>query len=377
MVDSLTPTPAYARDAHAIAALGELPEHSSYRVLVVDDEETVRSALSRYLEGRGYQVAVADSGKAALALLEKQQYIVMLCDIRMPDMSGLDVVPCALHLDGDLAIIMLTAVNDAGTATDALGRGALDYLVKPIELPELHRAVERAAYKRNVAIERRHTEEFIRAEVVARTLELEREKAALNALTIGVADSLINAMEAKDMYLRGHSRRVSEQAASVAEELGLDADLVENVRLAGRLKDVGKIGTREDVLNKPGPLTDEEYQHVKDHVRMGMEILAPLKHIPIALEFVHDHHEHFDGSGYPRGLAGDQITIGGRILAACDAFDALTSRRAFREAMTPRDVIDYLEEQHVGHLLDPQVFAVLKKVVLRRKTLTFIDDMHA
>jgi putative two-component system response regulator len=372
MVDSLTRAPAPVGDAHAITALGELPEHGPYRVLIVDDEETVRSALGRFLEGCGYEVATAGSGKEALALLEKQQYIVMLCDIRMSEMSGLDVVPCALHLDGDLAIVMLTAVNDAGTATDALGRGALDYLVKPIELPELRRAVERAAYKRNLAIERRHTEAYVRAEVVTRTLELEREKAALNALTIGVADSLINAMEAKDMYLRGHSRRVAEQAASVAEELGLDEDLVENVRLAGRLKDVGKIGTREDVLNKPGPLTDEEYQHVKDHVRMGMEILAPLKHIPIALEFVHDHHEHFDGSGYPRGLVG-----GGRILAACDAFDALTSRRAFREAMSPREVIDYLEEKHVGRLLDPQVFAVLKKVVLRRKTLTFIDDMHA
>src|SRR5213076_2593400 len=132
----------------------------------------------------------------------------------------------------------------------------------------------------------------------------------------------------------------------------------------------------EDVLNKPGPLTHEEYQHVKDHVRMGMEILAPLKHIPMALEFVHDHHEHFDGGGYPRGLAGDQITIGGRILAACDAFDALTSRRAFREAMSPRETIALMEE-YVGRLLDPSVFEALRKVVFRRKTLPFIDDLFA
>jgi putative two-component system response regulator len=302
---------------------------------------------------------------------------VMLCDVRMPEMTGLDVVPRALRMDGDLAIIMLTAVNDAGTATDALGRGALDYIVKPVELPELHRAVERAAHRRQLVIERRRVEEHIREEVALRTVELEQEKSALHSLTIGVADSLINAMEAKDVYLRGHSRRVAEQAASVAEELGLDADLVENVRLAGRLKDVGKIGIREDVLNKPGPLTDEEYRHVQEHVKIGMEILAPLKHIPIAVQYVHDHHEHFDGTGYPRGLSGEQITIGGRILAACDAFDALTSRRAFRDAMDPRQVIQYLEEKHVGRLLDPQVFTALKKVVLRRKTLTFIDDMHA
>jgi putative nucleotidyltransferase with HDIG domain len=184
-------------------------------------------------------------------------------------------------------------------------------------------------------------------------------------------------MEAKDVYLRGHSSRVADQAASIAELMGLDPDVVENVRLAGRLHDVGKIGIREDILNKPGALTAEEFEHVKDHVRMGMEILTPLKHIPTALEFVHDHHEHWDGGGYPRGIAGDQITIGGRILAACDAFDALTSQRAFRAAMDPHDTVAYLEDTAVGHLLDPAVFVALKQVVLRRKSLTFIDDMHS
>jgi putative two-component system response regulator len=115
---------------------------------------------------------------------------------------------------------------------------------------------------------------------------------------------------------------------------------------------------------------------VKDHVRIGMEILMPLKHIPVALEFVHDHHEHYGGTGYPHRLAGEQISIGGRILAACDAFDALTSNRAFRGARGPQETLDYLEGQ-VGQLLDPAVFVALKKVVLRRKTLTFIDDLHA
>jgi response regulator RpfG family c-di-GMP phosphodiesterase len=380
MIDSTvltSPGLSPSREVRATAALKVMTDAAPSRLLIVDDEESIRSALGRFLQGRGYEVDVAESGQAALALLEKEQYVVMLCDVRMPELSGLDVVPRALRMDGDLAIIMLTAVNDASTATEALGRGALDYLVKPIELPELHRAVERAAHRRQLTIERRRVEEHIREEVALRTLELEQEKAALNSLTIGIADSLINAMEAKDVYLRGHSRRVAEQAASVAEEMGLDADLVENVRLAGRLKDVGKIGIREAVLNKPGPLTDEEYRHVQDHVKIGMEILAPLKHIPTAVEYVHDHHEHFDGSGYPRGLSGERITIGGRILAACDAFDALTSHRAFRDAMDPREVIQYLEEKHVGRLLDPEVFTALKKVVLRRKTLTFIDDVHA
>jgi putative two-component system response regulator len=347
------------------------------RILVVDDEETIRIALARFLRARGYEVEVAESGIAALVMLERQRFVLMICDVRMPGMTGLDVVPEALQLDADLAILMLSAVNDAPTATDALSHGAMDYLVKPIELVDLQRAVERCTHRRQLEIDRRRVEQHIREEVAMRTAELEKEKAALHALTIGVADTLINAMEAKDVYLRGHSSRVADQAASIAEEMGLDADLVENARLAGRLHDVGKIGVREDVLNKPGALSVEEFEHVKDHVRIGMEILTPLKHIPVALEFVHDHHEHWDGSGYPRGLAGEQITIGGRILAACDAFDALTSQRAFRDAMDPRATIAYLEQNEVGRLLDPAVFDALKKVVLRRRTLPFIDDLHA
>ena len=347
------------------------------RVLIVDDEETIRTALARFLRARGYEVEVAESGIAALVMLERQRFMVMVCDIRMPGMTGLEVVPEALQLDGDLAILMLSAVNDASTATDALSHGAMDYLVKPIELVDLQAAVERSTHRRQLEIERRRVEMHIREEVALRTSELEKEKAALHALTIGVAETLINAMEAKDVYLRGHSSRVADQAASIAEEMGLDADIVENVRLAGRLHDVGKIGIREDILNKPGSLTDEEFAQVKEHVAMGMEILTPLKHIPVALGYVHDHHEHWDGSGYPRGLAGEQITIGGRILAACDAFDALTSRRAFRDAMDRRETIAYLEQNELGRLLDPDVFMALKKVVLRRKTLTFIDDMHA
>ena len=347
------------------------------RVLIVDDEETIRTALARFLRARGYEVEVAESGIAALVMLERQRFMVMVCDIRMPGMTGLEVVPEALQLDGDLAILMLSAVNDASTATDALSHGAMDYLVKPIELVDLQSAVERCTHRRQLEIERRRVEMHIREEVALRTCELEKEKAALHALTIGVAETLINAMEAKDVYLRGSSGRVADQAASIAEEMGLDADIVENVRLAGRLHDVGKIGIREDILNKPGALTEEEFAHVKEHVAMGMEILTPLKHIPVAVGYVHDHHEHWDGSGYPRGLAGEQISIGGRILAACDAFDALTSRRAFRDAMDRRETITYLEQNEVGRLLDPGVFIALKKVVLRRKTLTFIDDMHA
>jgi putative two-component system response regulator len=354
-------------------AAGQPPK----RLLVVDDEEAVRVPISRYLQSRGYEVHPAGSGGAALDLLGRLKFVGMVCDVRMPGMSGLETVPRALAADPALAVVMLTGVNDAPTATEALSRGATDYLMKPVELPDLLHAVERALHRRDLSIERRRVESLIREEVALRTEELEREKATLRSLTVSIAETLINAMEAKDVYLRGHSQRVAELGASMAQELGLGEDQVEAVRLAGRLHDVGKIGIRESILNKPGPLTPDEFAHVKDHVRIGMDILAPLRDLGVALDYVHDHHEHWDGGGYPRGLTGGAISVGGRILAAADAFDALTSKRAYREPMAPEQVIEYLGSEGVGTLLDPAVFEMLSAVVLGRKSLalTFIDEL--
>lgn len=346
------------------------------RLLVVDDEDSIRAALSRFLSTRGFEVENASSGQAALRLLGRERFTVMLCDIRMPGMTGLDVLHRALAEDPDLAVVMLTAVNDAVTATEALASGAFDYLVKPVELNHLEGALDRALHKRTLVLEQRRVEHLIRDEVASRTRELEHEQAALRSLTVSVAETLINAMEAKSIYLRGHSQRVAELAASIADGMSLDVDTVEAVRMAGHLHDVGKIGIREEVLNKPGKLTPEEFAHVKDHVRIGMEILAPLQHLGVVLDYIHDHHEHVDGGGYPRGLAGSAISLGGRILCAADTFDALTSRRAYRDPMTPAETVEFLAK-NVGQLLDPGVYDVLRRIVLRRKTLVFIDDTPA
>jgi HD-GYP domain-containing protein (c-di-GMP phosphodiesterase class II) len=154
--------------------------------------------------------------------------------------------------------------------------------------------------------------------------------------------------------------------------MGLDEDTVEEIRLAGRLHDVGKIGTRESVLHKPGPLSTEEFDHISEHVRIGVDILTPLRHLGRTVLYVHDHHEHWDGSGYPRGLSGEAISIGGRVLCAADAFDALTSVRSYRGALAPAATIDYLTAQS-GALLDPKVFEVLAAVVRRGRALVFID----
>lgn len=371
MSDFVT-NPAPTRVTRAARALDD---PSVKRVLVVDDEEAIRSALAKFLRGCGYEVYTAESGALALDLLGRVKFVCMLCDVRMPEMSGLDIVPRALALDPDLAIMMLTAVNDAPTATEALAHGAMDYLMKPVELPILRDAVERVLHKRQLSIEQRNVERLIREEVALRTEELEREKHALRQLTVHVVDALIAAQEAKDQHLRGHSHRVADLAASIADHLQLDPDVVEDVRLAGRLHDVGMIGIRENVLHKQGALTPEEFEHVKEHVRIGMEILGPLKHIARTLFFVQDHHEHWDGTGYPRKLSGEDISIGGRIVAAADAYDALTSSRAYRQPMTPPETIAYLQS-FSGTLLDPRVYDALSLVVRRRKSLVFIDE-HA
>jgi putative two-component system response regulator len=335
------------------------------RILIVDDEETIRLALRKFLRSRGYEVEVAGSGDQAMQILDRESFSLMLCDVRMPGMTGVQVVPEARKKDQDLAIIMLTAVNDAATATEVLASGATDYLMKPVELADLQQAVDRALLKRDELIEERRLDMWIREEVALRTAELEREKESLRLMSVSIAETLINAMEAKDLYLRGHSQRVAELAGQLAEELGLDASACEDLRVAGRLHDVGKIGIREAILNKPGSLTPEEFDHVKRHVQIGLDILAPLFHIKRPLKYVEHHHERWDGVGYPQGLVGEAIPMGARILCAADTFDALTSKRAYRDPLEPRAALEHLRVD-VGKQFDPCVYDALVRVITKR-----------
>jgi response regulator RpfG family c-di-GMP phosphodiesterase len=335
------------------------------KILIVDDEETIRLALRKFLRSRGYEVEIAGSGDQAMECLDKDSFSLMLCDVRMPGMTGVQVVPLARQKDRDLAIIMLTAVNDAATATEVLASGATDYLMKPVELADLQQAVDRALRKRDELIDLRRVDMLIREEVALRTAELEMEKESLRLMSVSIAETLINAMEAKDLYLRGHSQRVAELAGHLAEELGLDETTCEDLRVVGRLHDVGKIGIREAILNKPDRLTLEEFEHVKRHVQIGLDILAPLFHIKNPLHYVKHHHERWDGAGYPQGLAGEDIPMGARILCAADTFDALTSKRAYREPLAPVAALEHLRIDS-GKQFDPSVYDALVRVILKR-----------
>jgi putative nucleotidyltransferase with HDIG domain len=342
-------------------------------VLVVDDEEPIRNALRKYLKQQQFEVYAAGSGDEALQQLKLHKVALMLSDIRMPGTSGVDLVPQALEIEPDLAILMLTAVNDATSAALCMQRGAMDYLTKPIELADLGRAVQRALKRREMQLENRELNQWLKEEVSTRTAELQRERHRLERVSTATLEALVNALEAKDPYLRGHSARVADLSANIAAELQLPEEEVERIRMAGRLHDLGKIGTREGVVNKEGPLTPEEFEHVKQHVIIGAQILAPLTHLGDVVSMVRSHHERWDGTGYPEGLRGEEIPIGGRIIAAAEVFDALTTSRPYQDKMTPEQAVERLADLS-DTVLDPKVFEALTGIVARRGTLIFLDE---
>jgi putative nucleotidyltransferase with HDIG domain len=342
-------------------------------VLVVDDEEPIRNALKKFLTQQGYDVTTAGSGDEAIKILQRQKIACMLLDVRMPGRSGIDLVPQVMEIEPSIAILMLTAVNDATTAALCMQRGAMDYLTKPIDLSDLARAILRAIRRRDSLLEQQHLNQWLKEEVATRTAELRREREKLERLSVATLEALVNALEAKDAYIRGHSARIADLSAMIAAEMGLSDERVEAVRTAGRLHDIGKIGVKEELLSKQGPLTPEEYDQVKQHVVVGSQILAPLSHLGEIIPFVRSHHERWDGQGYPDHLSGSEIPDGARILGAAEIYDALTTSRPYQEKMPPESAIERMRDL-AGTVLDPAVFKALEAAVSRRQTLVFLDD---
>ena len=342
-------------------------------LLVVDDEEAIRNAVRKYLIQQGYEVAVAATGEDALTLLQRQKITGILLDVNLPGTNGIDLVPRILELEPAVAILMLTAVNDATSAALCMPRGAYDYLINPIDLAHLDRAIRRALERRHTLLEGQQMTQWLKEEVAQRVAERRLEQAAQERISVATLEALVNALEAKDPYLRGHSARVADLSASVAAHLGRPDEEIEAVRTAGRLHDIGKIGIREEILNKQGPLSDEEYEHVKQHVLVGSQILAPLVHLRDVIAFVRSHHERWDGFGYPDKLAGEAIPLGARIIGAVEIYDALTTSRPYQEKMDPELAVERMRDL-VGTAIDPGIHEALEAVVSRRQALVFLDE---
>jgi putative nucleotidyltransferase with HDIG domain len=272
----------------------------------------------------------------------------------MPEMDGVTFLREALRLYPDMAIIMLTGVAEVTTAVECLQLGALDYISKPVLIEEVRARVDKALEKRDLVLQNR----FYQQNLESRVRELDRRNK--QSLINGV-QTLVHALEAKDAYTSGHSTRVSRYAVKTAVQLGYTGERLEQIRLGGELHDIGKIGTREDILNKPGPLSPEEFEHIKGHVTLGEKILAPsLAESPVVLQIVRSHHERLDGGGFPDGLQAEDIPAEARIVAVVDAFDAMTTNRAYRPSRTPVDAIKELKRCAGTHFYPPVVDAFLR-----------------
>jgi putative two-component system response regulator len=331
------------------------PSVTTARCLVVDDDAQVRSALARIIQSHGLATVEASSGAEALALLQRDGEVpVCISDIYMPEMDGVTFLREALRLYPDMAVIMLTGVAEVTTAVECLQLGALDYISKPVLMEEVRARVDKALEKRDLVLQNRFYQKNLESRV--RELDRRNKQSMINGVQM-----LVHALEAKDAYTSGHSSRVSRYAMKTAVQLGYTGERLEHVRLGGELHDIGKIGTREDILNKPGPLSPEEFQHIKVHVSLGERILAPfLSESPIVLRIVRSHHERMDGGGFPDGLRGDDIPPEARIVAVVDAFDAMTTNRAYRASRTPADAIEELRRCSTTHFSPPVVEAFLR-----------------
>ncbi|GAB4401569.1 MAG: response regulator [Anaerolineales bacterium] len=314
-------------------------------ILVVEDEDSVRSLVLRKLARAGYTAVGAANGIDALALLREQPFGVVMSDINMPKLNGLELLQIIREAYPDVVVIMVTAYGDLDHAIAAMRLGASDYVVKPFDLDQLMNAVQQALRLRQRNLARRYIEFQSR---------VHPRDEANHQLLLSTVMALANSLEAKDPYTVGHSQRVAALAERLAHALGLPEGEIRYIHMAGLLHDIGKIGISEAVINKSGPLTPTEYAHIQTHPLISERILVPVAELNGALRMIRNHHERWDGSGYPDGLKELEIPLGARILALADAYDAMTSQRPYRPAL-PREVALREIERGAGNHFDPSL----------------------
>jgi putative two-component system response regulator len=315
--------------------------------LVVDDEPSVRRSLVRMLQAQGFTCFEAGTGREGLGVLERLGDVpLVISDMRMPELDGIGFLEAVRRSHPDTSVIMLSGMSETTTAVDCLHMGAADFLLKPISMSELQARVARALEKRALVLQNRYYQANLERQV--------REQGQrIQELFLQGVQMLARALEAKDAYTRGHSIRVSQYSVATAAILGFDEGQIDGIRLGGELHDIGKIGTSEAVLHKAGSLTADEFRQITEHPILGERMLAPLAHeSPDVLRIVRSHHERLDGRGFPDGLRGEKIPLEARVVAVADAFDAMTTRRPYRESRPAQDALVELRRV-AGTQLDP------------------------
>lgn len=329
----------------------------------MDDEEFLRRLVARRLQAEGYECTMAGSGEEAWETLLKEDYALIVLDIMMPGMSGLDLLKKVREARPDTAVVMVTGVDDRPTAIHALQLGAYGYIIKPFESNELVINVAGALERRRLTMESRQHERLLEEKVHERTREVRETQEEITL-------RLVAAAEHRDEETGAHVKRIGLYAAEIAAELGWAANAVEDIRLAAPMHDIGKIGIPDAILRKPGKLTPQEFEVIKQHTVIGARILSgaqsPL--LRMARDITLSHQEKWDGSGYPGGIAGDDIPECARIVAVADVYDALTHDRVYRPAISEAQSLAIMEEGRGSHF-ERRVFDAFVAVLPRMREI--------
>jgi putative nucleotidyltransferase with HDIG domain len=337
-------------------------------LLVVDDEPAVRDVLGEGLRDAGYSVTLASNGHEALEVMKSRDFALVLSDIDMPRMDGVRLLEAVKRANPDVEVVMITGVVDVEIAIRAMRMGASDYLTKPFNFEEVRVTVGRALEHRRLISENREYQRDLEAKVAERTAELRIKHREIEGLFEklqtsyeSTLEALAAALDTRDTETQGHSMRVSEYTVRIAQEMGVGEPEITEIRRGALLHDVGKIGIPDAILRKPGKLTPEEWAEMRRHPEIGFRILSGIKFLEKSLPIVIAHQERYDGSGYPRGLRGDEIPLGARIFAVVDTLDAMTSDRPYRKALRYEQAREEIL-RNSGLQFDPKVVEIFLSI---------------
>lgn len=331
------------------------------RILIVDDDESVRDVISVLLREEGYQCSVASGAQMALDLAQHEDTPLVIADMKMPGKDGLWLLEAFRELHPDTAVIMLTGYGDTEAAVDCLRRGAVDYLLKPPKLTDLIRAIERALAKRRIEMARKRYQKKLERKVRDRTSELRTALKDVSTTYQNTLLALVTALDAREHETSDHSQRVVEYTTAIAQMMGIKGTTLDEIGRGALLHDIGKIGVPDAVLLKPGKLTPEEWVEMRKHPDIGYSMIAPIPFLSVPSQIVLSHQERFDGRGYPRGLARQEIHIGARIFSVADTLDAMTSDRPYRKGASFGQAIEEIGRCG-GTQFDPEVVGAFLEI---------------
>ena len=337
-----------------------MPGDARSRILIVDDEPDITEILADLL-GDNHECTTANSAEAALELLAANEFHLVVSDITMPGMSGLEMLPRAKSISPNTVVVMISGMQTVESAIGALRLGGFDYLMKPFDLRQVEAVVKRALEHHELIVAKQRYENHLEELVEQRTAELDQALNSLEDAYRSTLKALTAALETRDSETHGHSERVVTYSLRLGREYGLSAEQMKALEFGSLLHDIGKIGVPDLILRKPEKLTEEEWVLMREHPLHGQQILRGIEFLAGPARVVAQHHEKWDGSGYPLGLQGHDIDLCARIFSVADAFDAITSNRVYRRGKSYQEAADELD-LWAGRQFDPKVVEAFHRV---------------